>query len=296
MQPAQLITNLGNALFMFLLLICPSGLPTIAQEIGQRLPASPEQQSDPNRNQFNQPTEVAPLPSTPPVLPQQPAPVSPELPVSPEQHILIHKIQVIGNTIIPEQELQALTQSLEGKETTIAELVKLADRITQLYLQRGYITSRAVIPNQSLVDGKVQIQVVEGTLESVEIEGTQQVSQDYIRDRIALAQLKPLNQFALEDQLRLLQADPLFKSVTASLRPGSRPGQAVLTVQVEEANPLVIGTNIDNYSPPAVGGERAGGSLTNRNLSGTGDQLSIAATSTLTGGAQQYDLSYRIPL
>ncbi|MEM6424556.1 MAG: POTRA domain-containing protein [Cyanobacteria bacterium P01_D01_bin.128] len=44
-----------------------------------------------------------------------------------------------------------------------------ADAVIQLYLDQGYLTSRAILANQTITDGVVQLQVIEGRLESVQI-------------------------------------------------------------------------------------------------------------------------------
>ncbi|MCL1493118.1 MAG: hypothetical protein M1G31_20495 [Pseudanabaena sp. Salubria-1] len=106
----------------------------------------------------------------------------------------------------------------------------------------------------------------------------------------------PLSTAKLEDQLRLLRADPIFSDIAASLKPGSQPDSSILVVTVKEANQFGGFASIDNFSPPAVGSERYGGGLFFRNLSGNGDTLAASYYGTTTGGSNQYDLSYNIPL
>ena len=107
---------------------------------------------------------------------------------------------------------------------------------------------------------------------------------------------KPLNTAKLEDQLRLLRADPIFSDIEASLKSGSQPDSSILVVTVKEANQFGGFAGIDNFSPPAVGSERYGGGLFFRNLSGNGDTFAASYYGTTTGGSNQYDLSYSIPL
>lgn len=105
---------------------------------------------------------------------------------------------------------------------TLAELQGAADAITKLYLEGGYLTSRAVLGEQVARDGVITIQVLEGRLEDIRIEGNKGIIQRYIRSRIALGAGVPLNSNRLEEQLRLLRTDPLFANLSASLRPARR--------------------------------------------------------------------------
>jgi hemolysin activation/secretion protein len=187
-------------------------------------------------------------------------------------------------------------QPFEGRNLTLEQLRQVADTITQLYLDRGYITSRAILVDQAITNGIVQIRVIEGSLEEIQIEGTRRVKPDYIRSRVQLGAGTPLSTAKLEDQLRLLRADPLFENVEASLRAGSRVGQSILIVRVVEGNPFEGSIGIDNYSPPSVGSERLGANVLYRNLTGNGDTVASSFYHTTRSGADSFELSYRLPV
>ncbi|WP_225938294.1 ShlB/FhaC/HecB family hemolysin secretion/activation protein [Leptothermofonsia sichuanensis] len=254
---------------------------------------------DPVRDRLIQPVPL-PTPETPnqiePVLPTAPTPVPAEPADQPPVSISVTRIEVKGSTILGPAELDPITKPLEGRTVTLEELSQVADAITQLYLNRGFITSRAVLVDQTITDGVVRIQVIEGSLESITIEGAQRVRESYIRSRIALGAQSPLNRDQLEDQLRLLKADPLFSNVEASLRPGTQLGQSILIVRVTEAKPWSAYVGVDNYSPPSVGSVRFGGGLGYRNLTGLGDDLFASYFRSFTGGSSVADFSFRLPV
>ncbi|MDZ8078678.1 MAG: ShlB/FhaC/HecB family hemolysin secretion/activation protein [Nostoc sp. DcaGUA01] len=256
---------------------------------------------DPNRDRFPQP-----LP-TPTPLPEQKEPIltppTPETqPSQPNVSIFVRKLEVIGSTIFSATEINPIVQPLSGRSATLEELQKVADAITQLYLNKGYITSRAVLVNQVITDGVVQIRVIEGSLEEIQIEGTRRLNRDYVSSRVRLAVKKPLNINKVEEQLRLLRIDPLFDKVEASIGAGTKLGQSILTVRVKEANPFVSVFSVDNYSPPSIAPERGGVSLRYRNLTGIGDEISASYNFGLNFGdfdraaSNVYDFTYRVPL
>lgn len=251
-------------------------------------------QVDPGQDRF--PEDVprpSPIPEDETDVPPPADP--PSTPGDTETIFRVTDIQVEGSTLLDMETLEAIVAPYENQDVTLADLQQAADEITQLYLDDGYITSRAVIRTQDVVEGVVLITVLEGELEEIIVEGTDRL-QDYVRVRIAQGGTRPLNQGRLEDQLRLLRVDPMFESVEASLRAGSDVGKSRLIVRVEEA-PTVSGSVFsDNYSPPSVGTVRVGGRLEFRNLAGLGDTLFGSATSTTTGGSQVYELGYRVPI
>jgi hemolysin activation/secretion protein len=217
-------------------------------------------------------------------------------PTTDGDRFLAHEIRVTGSTILGSEEIRSITAPLEGTQVTIEDLRQAADRITQLYLERDFITSRAVLADQEIVNGLVEIRVVEGRLSDIEIEGNTHVNQSYIRDRIALGAKVPLSTSQLEDQLRLLRANPLFDNIEASLRAGEGLGESILIVRVTEAPRFGASISVDNYSPPSVGSERLVLSARYRNLTGLGDELAAGYNRTTAGGTDVFDFSYRIPL
>jgi hemolysin activation/secretion protein len=263
----------------------------------ENLPSPPfNPQPNPNEDRFLQPAPT-PLPTTPeqekPVLP---TPTPTPTPETPPVRFKVQKIQVTGSTVLSADEINRLIQPLEGREVTLDELRAVADAITQLYIDRGFITSRAVLPDQTIADGIVQIRIIEGSIERIEIEGNRRVNAGYVRSRVQLGAGMPLNTAKLEDQLRLLRINPLFDNVEASLRAGTELGRSILIVRVQEANPFKPTLSVDNFSPPSVGSERLGMGLIYRNLTGLGDEVAASYYRSTTGGSNALDFAYRIPL
>lgn len=212
------------------------------------------------------------------------------------ERIAVGQIKVLDSTVFDEKDFRTIVQPFEGRELTKEETRQVADAITQLYLNKGYVNSRAIALTSQSNAGILEIRVIEGQLAEIEIQGLKRINRSYICNRIRLGARVPFNTSDLEDQLRLLRLDPLFSNIEASLRPAGKVGQSILVVRVEEANPLTSAVSIDNYSPASVGSERLGVSLSHRNLTGNGDELAAAYFRTTTGGAEVLDFSYQMPV
>jgi len=257
------------------------------------------QVSDPNQDRFPQPLPEPDLTDPEeeePVLPPSETETEPISPDVSEAEVEVTAIEVTGSTIYTPEDWDEFTQPLEGRTVTVAELRAAADAITRLYQDEGYLTSRAILPQQEVVDGVVQIQVIEGSLEEIQIEGNRRVKSDYISSRAELGVDTPLNVFQLEDQLRLLRQNPLFDTLSATLQPGTDLGQSVLAIEVDEANPFYGFASFDNYSPPSLGSERFGIGAGYRNLTGYGDNLFASYFVSTTGGSDLIDAFYQIPV
>lgn len=252
-------------------------------------------QPNPNLDRFPQPIPTPqPLPPAQPSL--QPTPAPTPTPEPSTVIIPVRKIEVTGSTVFQPEAFQPITRTVEGRSVTLEELQGTAEAITQLYLNRGYITSRAVLVDQTIANGVVQIRVIEGSIERIDVQGLQRLRQAYVRDRVRLGTNTPLNQTKLENQLRLLKLDPLLNTVEASLRPGTNLGQSILTVRATESKAFNGFVGADNLSSPSVGSERFGTVLSYRNLTGIGDELSAAYYRTAQGGSNSFDFNYRVPV
>lgn len=259
------------------------------------------------------PTTPPPADSFPEPLPEPtrtPDPVLPTAPVTPPDAtppdatdpqpetgptVTVQGFDVAGSTVFDQSDFEPALSPFIGQSLGIDELRQAADAVTQLYLNEGYITSRAVLPNQPIADGIIKLQIIEGSLEEIRIEEAGRLA-NYVRSRIELGASTPLNQFELEDQLRLLRADPLLDNIEASLRAGTGLGQSILVVRIAEADPFEAHLTLDTDSPVSVGVVRMGANATYRNPFGIGDQIRVAAYRATTGGSHLYELSYSAPI
>ncbi|MEM9150379.1 MAG: ShlB/FhaC/HecB family hemolysin secretion/activation protein [Cyanobacteria bacterium P01_F01_bin.3] len=269
-----------------------------AEQLEQQLSQTPNQYLSQNApaGELTEPADdITPLPEPAPVLPEnEPAPTpTPATPSNGE--VLVNEVQVIGSSVFGDAEFDPIFSNYEGRNLGLRELRQIADDVTQLYLESGYITSRAILSEQTIVDGIVQVRVVEGSLENIQVEGTERLA-NYVRDRINLANRTPLNQINLESQLQLLRADPLIDRIEASLRAGTGEGQSQLIVRVSEPPAFSGRAVFDTNSPPSVGVARMGIEANYNNALGLGDQLSLSAYRTTTGGSNTYGITYKVPL
>jgi hemolysin activation/secretion protein len=214
--------------------------------------------------------------------------------------IAVKQIVVKGSTIFKDSDFAKITQPLVNQSVTIDRLREAADQISQLYLDNNYITSRAILPVEQpqLNQGIVTIEILEGQLEKIEIKRTGDVqgrlSDNYIRDRVALGVTRPLNFAKIEDELQLLRTNPLIAEVRATLTAGTGAGQSVLQVTVTEAKSFNVGGSVDNYGNSSTGIYRAGVNLQELNLFGIGDRVNFGYTRA--SNSDSFNGGYQFPV
>lgn len=257
-------------------------------EILRPPPRQPELQTPPV---LPPPEELLQPPPTP--TPSAPEAVPSELPGT----IAVERFEVIGSTVFSPEVLAAATAEFTNKTINFAELLQASAAITKLYAERGYVTSGAFIPANQTFKVKasvVTIQVVEGSLEDIQVAGTRRLNPNYVRSRLAIAAAQPLNSNKLLEALQLLQLDPLIANISAELTAGSRPGTSLLDVRVAEAKTFSTQVNLDNNRTPSIGTFERRIQLNEANLLGQGDGLGIAYANT--DGSDNWDISYTLPV
>jgi hemolysin activation/secretion protein len=220
-------------------------------------------------------------------------PTRAQAPPAAPKMIAVQRFQVIGNTVFRPWELANVTQPYEDQTIGLDQLQKAADAVTRYYLDHGYLTSRAVLADQEIANGIVKIQVIEGNLAAIEIEGSKHVDPSYVRDRLMRTQRQPLNQESLENSLRLLKADPLFQNVEAALREGNSLGNSILNVRLADAKTRLASIGVDNYNSPSVGATSLTVALGSRNSSGYGDLFLANYARSTTGGSVKTNFLYQ---
>jgi hemolysin activation/secretion protein len=201
---------------------------------------------------------------------------------------------VVGSTVFSEAALQAAVAPFVGRPLTLAELLQARTAITQLYIDGGYLSSGAFIPPQVPEDGVVRIEVIEGRLSEIQVQGNTRLNPNYVSSRLALAATPPLNLNRLVDGLRLLQLDPLIENISGELSAGLEPGTNILTVTVDEADSVDVDVVADNDRVVAVGTLELGLFLNQRNLTGNGDLLRLGYL--YTEGSNRLIANYQIPI
>lgn len=241
------------------------------------------------------PPEPTPAPSLPPQDPD--LNVAPEvIPTVPQPEIdvvfQVSRFEYQGSTVFDQAQLDAITAPYLNKPITFRELQQIRTAISDFYVQRGFVTSGAFIPPQTLRNGVATIQIIEGKLERVEVQGDDRLA-NYVRSRLARAASPIVNREKLLEALRLLQSDPLVRTVSADLAVGSRVGLSVLNVSISPNPSTRASIELNNRRSPTVGSFERRLDISQANLLGLGDTLAIAYANT--NGSNAISLNYTVP-
>jgi len=226
--------------------------------------------------------------------------------------MVVQGFQFTGNKRFSAAELAKVAAPWAGRPDSAEDLEDARVALTRFYVDRGYINSGAVLPDQTVGNnGVVVFQIVEGKLTDIDLTfrdkngkpANHLLRRHYLISRIRQGADSPLNIIRLKEQLELVRQDPNVRSVNAELRPGDAPGESRLDVKVQEANPFQLGLQFSNRRPPSVGSTAIDLLASDRDLTGNGDLLSLRydvvngpLDDLELAGGKDFSIDYAIPI
>jgi hemolysin activation/secretion protein len=156
---------------------------------------------------------------------------------------------------------------------TINQLQAIADDVTLYYRNRGVILAQAFVPAQDVENGVVALQVVEGGLGSVAVEGNRIYSSEAVLGPFEALLNQPIDRDSVEEALLTLQDYPGL-TVFGTFREGDQLGDTELLVSVREEDRFSITPSFDNYGNEFTGDMRSMVQFQINNPVGVADRLS----------------------
>ncbi|NBS94301.1 MAG: ShlB/FhaC/HecB family hemolysin secretion/activation protein, partial [Betaproteobacteria bacterium] len=124
------------------------------------------------QNISRQRVPVLPLPSTPDFGLRLQAPEKSAVPKSVDDLVFeIKGINVEGNTLFSQAEIDRIFAAAIGPAVGLDVLRTAAENLETRFRERGYFLTRVFVPPQQVKDGVFQVQVIEGFLSGVYVDG-----------------------------------------------------------------------------------------------------------------------------
>lgn len=273
------------------LLLVLSGLPANAQQANQ--PGYDPVQTE--KRFERQQSEQAPAGR--PKLPAAPF-ARPQGPLDPKPIFLLRRISVTGAAAIPLDRLATAYQPYLGKKVSQADLIAMAAAVSDVYRAAGFHLSRAIIPPQDVADGRLRLQVIEGSISDVVLKG-EGAEQFGIRPMLdAVVAERPALLATLERKLFLINGRPGVHIDDTGLEEiGTASGRFRLTVYLKTWH-VFTSFGIDNLGSSSVGPWQSYATAAFNSYLAPGDSL-VVNLSTTPGDPRQLAfgrVAYDVPV
>jgi len=204
------------------------------------------------------------------------------------ENLAVKEINISGNTVVSKEEMREVMILQEGQIFSQKILKNDLTRISQLYKDRGYLLINIKDINFD-EEGKLWINISEGRLEKIVIEGNDKTKEKVITREI---NIQPGDLFDFEKVKKSLQKIynlGYFEDVTMKLEPGSEEDVVVLVIKVIEKNTGKFGIGAGYNSEEGLMGFA---SIEEMNLFGGGQKVGAKLE---LGGRTTYKVSFLEP-
>lgn len=212
------------------------------------------------------------------------------------QCFAIKGIELQGTEHLSESQRTQLLANYIDRCLGAAQLNDLLKAITTHYLNRGYVTTRAYLPQQDLSSGTLVVVVVEGQLEGLDSSGVaseRELGMTFPGENGEILDLRELEQ--LVDQLNRLPS----LQAELELVPGEAVGGSRVLIKGVRVKPWRVSANRHNDGDKSTGEQQVGLGLDWDSPLGLADQLSLRASNDLVSDQWRHSdsqsLYYSIP-
>lgn len=207
-------------------------------------------------------------------IPAAPAAAEPKAKAQ-ENYFDIHEYRVLGNTVLPNRDIEKVLYPMLGDHKTLADVEAARTALEKTYHDRGYGTVFVDIPEQDVNDKIVRLKVTEGRLNEVRIAGARYFSERKILAAVPAATPGTVpNLPDLQSQLSAVNIQTADRSVVPILKAGPVPGTVDLSLKVDDHLPFHGSIETDNQYTPNTEPLRSTVSLSYENLFQNFDSLS----------------------
>ncbi|MFP2240420.1 ShlB/FhaC/HecB family hemolysin secretion/activation protein [Pseudescherichia vulneris] len=184
----------------------------------------------------------------------------------------IQRIVLDGATLIDERQQQKLFAPWQGECLDMARINELTNSISDWYISRGYITSRAFLTEQDLRSGELHLFVLEGRLEKIRMDNApaRELAMTFPGLEGKILNLRDIEQGM--EQINRTRTTP----VQIEILPGTQQGWSVVHLTATPEFPLRGAVSFDNSGQKSTGVGQINGSLTGNNLLGLADSWFVS--------------------
>ena len=113
----------------------------------------------------------------------------------------VEKFEIEPSEVLTAEEISSITADYEQSNLMFDDIQELVDRINELYLDKGFVTARAYLPEQTIENDIIKVSLFEGKVGKVDISGNRWTRSSHIRKRLGMNEGETFNIQKLEENM-----------------------------------------------------------------------------------------------
>lgn len=207
----------------------------------------------------------------------------------------INRIVLEGTTLIDDRRQRKLLAPWVNQSLNMARINQLTNTVSDWYISRGYITSRAFLTEQNLRSGELHLAILEGRLEKIHMDGApeRELKMTFPGLEGRILNLRDIEQGM--EQINRTRTTP----VQIEILPGDKQGWSIVHLTATPEFPLSGSASFDNSGQKNTGVGQINAGLSGNNLLGLADNWFVyggrSSAFSNTKDAQNFAAGVSVP-
>lgn len=208
--------------------------------------------------------------------------------------VFVNSVEVSPSEVLTKEEIDNIIRPIIGKNVFIGDITGVVNQINELYASKGFVTAKAFLPEQTVTNGNIYIELVESRVGNISVEANRYTRDKYITDRLPQKKGDLFDIVELEKDILDFNRYNEGINLSANLKAGEADGTTDIEVTAHENFPFHVVGVMDNAGRYTTGHLRGGAMMYADSLFHNRDKLSIG--SYFSGGSVSPFVDYNIPV
>lgn len=208
--------------------------------------------------------------------------------------VYINSIEVSPSEILTKDEINGVIGQYVGKNVFMSDIQNAINALNNIYAEKGYVTARAYLPEQTVANGNIRIELIESKVGEVSVVNNKYTTDKYILDRMPQKSGDLFDIVNLEQEVLDFNRYHEGVNLAANLKAGTTPGTTDIELTAQETFPFHVIGMMDNAGRRSTGQLRGGPAIVADSLFHRRDQMSVGTY--FSKGAVSPFFDYSVPV
>ena len=208
--------------------------------------------------------------------------------------VYVNSIEVSPSEILTSDEINGVIGKYVGRNVFMNDIQEAINSLNRLYAEKGFVTARAYLPEQTVSNGNIKIELIESKIGKISVENNRYTTDGYILNRMPEKEGQLFDIVNLEKDVLDFNRYHDGVNLNANLKAGSTPGTTDIELTAQETFPLHIIGLMDNAGRKSTGSLRGGPAIVVDSLFHHRDQMTLGTYFSKGNISPFFDYSFPI--
>ena len=208
--------------------------------------------------------------------------------------VYINSIEVSPSEILTKEEINGVIGQYVGRNVFMSDIQAAINALNNIYAEKGYVTARAYLPEQTVSNGNIRIELIESKIGNVTVVNNKYTTDNYILKRMPEKPGELFDIVNLEQDVLDFNRYHDGVNLAANLKAGTTPGTTDIELTAQETFPFHLIGMMDNAGRRSTGQLRGGPAIVADSLFHHRDQLRMCSYFSNGAISPFFDYSYPI--